>query len=75
MFALRSTINAEFVPQVSWRKIRSILDFIVIVDYAVTSRRLQESFSVGHMVRHSNIFCRTFIKNVRLSDDFESTVK
>ena len=25
-------------------------------------------FSVGHLVRHSNIFCRTFIKNVRLSD-------
>ena len=25
-------------------------------------------FSVGHSVRHSNIFCRTFMKNVRLSD-------
>ena len=25
-------------------------------------------FSVGHLVQHSNIFCRTFIKNVRLSD-------
>ena len=26
-------------------------------------------FSVGHLVRHSNIFCQTFIiKNVRLSD-------
>ena len=25
-------------------------------------------FSVGHLVRHSNIFCRTFIENVRLSD-------
>ena len=24
--------------------------------------------SVGHLVRHSNIFCRTFIRNVRLSD-------
>ena len=26
------------------------------------------SFSVGHLVRHSNIFCQTSIKNVRLSD-------
>ena len=25
-------------------------------------------FFVGHLVRHSNIFCRTFMKNVRLSD-------
>ena len=25
-------------------------------------------FFVGHLVRHSNIFCQTFIKNVRLSD-------
>ena len=25
-------------------------------------------FSVGHLVRHSNIFCRTFIKSFRLSD-------
>ena len=27
-------------------------------------------FFVGHLVWHSNIFCRTFIKNVRLSDEF-----
>ena len=24
--------------------------------------------SVGHLILHSNIFCRTFIRNVRLSD-------
>ena len=40
--ALRSTINTEFISQVSWRKIRSISGFIVIVNYAVTSRLLQE---------------------------------
>ena len=40
--ALRSTINTETVPQMSWRKIRSFSGFIVIVIYAVTSRRLQE---------------------------------
>ena len=27
-------------------------------------------FSVGHLVRGSNIFCWTFIQNVRLSDEF-----
>ena len=27
-------------------------------------------FSVRHLVRHSNIFCLTFIKNVQLSDEF-----
>ena len=41
--ALRSTINTKFISQVSWRKIRSILDFIVIVNNTVTSCRLQES--------------------------------
>ena len=42
--ALRSTINTETVPQMSWRKTRSISGFIVIliVMYAMTSRRLQE---------------------------------
>ena len=39
----RSTINTESVPQLSWRKIRSISGFILVVDYAVTSRRLKES--------------------------------
>ena len=42
IFALRSTINTESVPKVSRRKIRSVSGFIVIVNYAVTSRRLQE---------------------------------
>ena len=36
-------INTESVPKVSRRKIRSVSGFIVIVNYAVTSRRLQES--------------------------------
>ena len=40
--ALRSTINTESVPQLSWCKIQSISGFIVIVNYAVTSCRLQE---------------------------------
>ena len=43
IFALRSTINNEFVPQLSWHKIRSISGVIVMVNYSVTSRRLQES--------------------------------
>ena len=38
-----STINTETVPQMSRRKIRSFFGLIVIVIYAVTSRRLQES--------------------------------
>ena len=46
--ALRSTINTETVPQMSWCEIRSISGFIVIVIYAVTSRRLQESLDVQH---------------------------
>ena len=40
--ALRSTINTETVPQMSWSKIRSISGFILIVIYDVTSCRLQE---------------------------------
>ena len=39
-------INTETVPQMSWRKIRSISGFIVIVIYAVTSRQLQELIGV-----------------------------
>ena len=42
IFAFRSTINTESVPQVSWRKIWSISDFIVIVIFAVTSRQHQK---------------------------------
>ena len=45
--ALRSTINTEFVSQVSWRKIRIVSGFIVFINYAVTSRRLQEFKSFG----------------------------
>ena len=40
IIALRSTINTESVPQLSWRKIRSTSGFIVIVNDAVMSRRL-----------------------------------
>ena len=40
--ALRSTINTESIPQLSWRKIRSISGVIVMVNYAVPSRRLQD---------------------------------
>ena len=32
--ALRSTINTEFVSQVSWRKIRIVSGFIVLINYA-----------------------------------------
>ena len=42
IFALSLMINTYSVPQLSWRKIRSISGFIVIANYAVTSRRLQE---------------------------------
>ena len=38
-----STINTDFISQVSRRKIRSISGLIAIVNYTVTSRRLQES--------------------------------
>ena len=44
--ALKSTINTEFVSQVSWHKIHVYGLFlallIVLIIYAVTSRRLQE---------------------------------
>ena len=46
--ALRSTINTDTVPQMSWRKIWSISGFILIAIYAVTSRRLQECVKIGH---------------------------
>ena len=42
IFALNSTINTDSVPKLSRRKIRSISGFIVIANYAVTLRRLQE---------------------------------
>ena len=40
--ALRSTINTESVPQLSWPKIWSISGIIVLVNYAMTSRWLWE---------------------------------
>ena len=49
--ALRSTINSytAFVSQVSWRKIRIVSGFIVLIIYAVTSRRIQESNGKAHV--------------------------
>ena len=41
LVALRSTINTEYITQLSWRKIQNISGFIVMVNYAVPSRRLQ----------------------------------
>ena len=38
--ALRSAINTESVPKVSWRKIWSISGFMVSFNYTVTSRQL-----------------------------------
>ena len=60
--ALRSTKNTEFISQVSWRTIRSISGFIVIVNYAVTSRRLQEWTDKQTNSLSVNIFTRWMYK-------------
>ena len=68
IFALRSTINTQFVSQVSWRKIQSISDFIVIVTYAVTLCRLQEycSFLTASIWIILTGLAFYFSKNLRL---------
>ena len=53
---------------VRWHKTSFLSFMVTCVSILFIHKRDILIFSVGHLVRHSNIFCRTFIKNVRLSD-------